>query len=113
MSAQTLDELEAHLWAWAKGYLPYEAAVQFAIDTGTLRLGHPLIVEDPEAPGLAAFDFDGDWESRLRHPSGGELATWRLIESMSRGLLAHELGRLDRTRKVAFITALTVAWMQA
>ena len=113
MSAQTLDELHEYLWAWAKGYLPSEAAVRFAIDTGSVRLGHPLIEEHPYAPGIAAFDFDGDWESRLHHPSGGELATWRLIESMTQGLLAHEIGRLDRTRKVAFVTALTVAWMQA
>jgi hypothetical protein len=110
MSASTPAELDDALWAWAQGYLPYEAAVMFARHTDSVRLGHPLIVEDPEAPGLAAFDFGGDWESRLHHPSGGELATWRLIESMTRGLLSQEFGRLDHYRRLAFVNAMAVVW---
>lgn len=112
MSAQTLDELHECLWAWAKGYLPYEAAVRFVIDTGTLRLNHPLIEEHPDAPGIAAFNFADEWETRIPHASGGELATWRLAEAMTRGVLADEFGRLDRSRKVAFVTAMAVTWMQ-
>jgi hypothetical protein len=112
MSATTNDELIACLWAWAKGYLPYEAAVLFARDTGSIRVGHPLIEEDPDAPGFAAFNFDGDWEARIGHASGGERATWRLIQSMAHGLLGDDFGRLDRGRKVAFLNSMLLAWMQ-
>lgn len=114
MSADTeLELLHARLWAWARGYLPYEAAVEFAIATGTVRVGHPLIEEHPDAPGIAALNFAGDWEAKMPQASGGERATWRLIESMSRGLIAAEFGRLDRHRKLAFVNALLLAWMQA
>ena len=110
MSAQTIDELHECLWAWAKGYLPYEAAVRFAIDTGSVRLGHPLIEEHPDAPGLAAFKFEGDWEAKIPRASGGERATWRLIESMAHGVLAEDFGRLGWSRQEAFVSALMNAW---
>jgi hypothetical protein len=110
---QELAGLCERLRAWAKGYLPYEAAVEFLIATGTLRPRHPLVTEDPQVPGIAALWFEGDWEARIPYASSGERATWRLAESMTRGVLADEFGRLDRHRRLAFLAAMAGAWMQA
>jgi hypothetical protein len=108
---QELAGLYERLRAWAKGYLPYEAGVEFLIATGTLRPRHPLVTEDPQVPGIAALWFEGDWESRIPYASSGERATWRIAESMTRGVLAEEFGRLDRHRRLAFLAAISGAWM--
>jgi hypothetical protein len=113
-------DLHTRLRAWARGYLPYMAAVEFLIETGEARPGHPLIATDPDAPDLAYLDIWstdpdsndrlGDWESRIGYASGGERATWRLAVSLAGGELGDELSRLDGTRRAAFIDAITEAW---
>jgi hypothetical protein len=110
---QELAGLYERLRAWAAGYLPYEAAVEFLIDTGTLRPRHPLVTEDPQVPGIAALWFEGDWEARIPYASGGERATWRIAHSMTRGVLAEEFGRLDRHRRLAFLGAMACVWAQS
>lgn len=114
MTTQTteLEELHERLRAWARGSLPCQAAVEFLIGTGTLRVGHSMIRDtgrvawpnvfvDEDDPGWWAW-----WADRTGCMSSGERATWELVRSILTGELEDLFWRLDGDRKVAFARAL-------
>lgn len=105
MTESTETSLAERLQAWARGSLPYMAAVEFVIATGTDVTA--MVRDDGERAWLDVFEFDDDeWSSRVGWMSGGQRATWELVRSIVDGELDEWFWRLDGHRKSALLNAL-------
>jgi hypothetical protein len=112
-SRQARELLHAELRAWANGWLPQMAAVEFILGVyPDLMHRHPMVRQHTEDEGhgwyLDVYCDEETWAQRTGFMSGGERATWLLARSLATGELAEQFSRLDAERRRAFRSALEV-----
>ena len=115
-SSSDLVDVAAELRAWANGWLPQMAAVEFVLGVyPNLSPNNSMVREHAEDEGggwyLDVYCDEETWEQRTAYMSGGERATWWLARSLARGELSEYFSRLDAGRRLAFSMALEV-WNQ-
>lgn len=106
-------DLAAALRAWANGWLPQMAAVEFVLGVyPNLSPNNSMVRKHAEDEGggwyLDVYCDEETWQQRTAHMSGGERATWWLARSLARGELSEHFSRLDAHRRLAFSTALEI-----
>jgi hypothetical protein len=104
----TADQVKEALDAWARGSKPYQAAVQFLADTGTLDRPAPfefIVIESDDYMWLNREAITGGL-AEASNLSSGERATWALTLSLFAGDLERTFWDLDPRRQLAFRQAI-------